>query len=225
MIVAAGAIGAVAMGSGLTAWAAWSVGSATAPASVRADALPPVGTPDAAIRAGAPRVQWTAVRSRSGQAVGGYVVTRHAGAVKTEACRVTTAVLTCSDPSAAAGSRVTYTVRAIAGTRWAGPPSPASDPVRVPGRPATSDLAAETPSPANTGPGSGSKPTGAETGGGRTGGGDAEVGDAPGGKVTEKAGETAAPVPGPATSAPVAVPTAPSPSVTGGEGGGSAALE
>src|SRR5688572_14675298 len=88
MILAAGTLGAVAVGSGITAWASWSVELTNGRGSLRAGALPTVSEPDAKVTGGAPRVSWTAVRFASGHPVGGYAVIRRAGGTPTEACRV-----------------------------------------------------------------------------------------------------------------------------------------
>lgn len=226
MIVAAGAISAVAMGSGLTAWASWSVGSTGGRASIKADNLPAVGKPavgrSAALKGGAPKVEWEAVRFPSGHAVGGYVVTRHAGLVQAEVCRVTAVMLTCTDSAAKPGTSVTYTVRAIAGKRWSGPPSPISDPVTVPGKPTASDLAAGTPSSVNAGSGPSDEASGRNTGGSTAGEKTPAGNDAAGGGGS-KADATSEPAPVPATSSSAveSASVAPSPTVTAGQGAGS----
>jgi hypothetical protein len=136
-IVAAGAMGAIALGSGLSAWATWAVGTTNGSATLRGDALPVVGKPEAVLTSdGVPKVSWGSVTFPSGAAVGGYAVVRHAGSARDEVCRVAATTLSCTDAAAEAGSAVSYTVRAVAGDRWAGEPSQVSEVLAVPGGPA-----------------------------------------------------------------------------------------
>jgi hypothetical protein len=213
-IVAVGAVAAIALGSGLTAWATWAVGTTHGSATLRGDALPAVGRPDAVLNSGGvPKISWVGVRFPSGAAVGGYAVVRHVGAAQDEVCRVAAATLTCTDTAAAPGSTVAYSVRAVAGDRWAGDPSPKSDPLTVAGGAGPAGLAVEEPVTEST-------ESSAEEG--KKDGSDGD-GDGADGAVEA----ATSPSPGPASSAPSAAvePAAssasPSPSVTdGGEGGG-----
>ncbi|WP_433792076.1 hypothetical protein [Actinoplanes sp. CA-252034] len=209
-IVAAGAVAAVALGSGLTAWAGWAVGTSNGAATLRGETLPSVGKPEAVLNgAGVPRVSWVGVEFPSGAAVGGYAVTRHVGAVRVEVCRVAAATSTCTDLTAEPGSSVTYTVRAVAGDRWAGAASPKSGSLTVPG----GATAAKRPTPAVTD---------SDMGAGKK-----VVSDGGGDGVDGAAATPTSPAPGPPSSAPSATAgpatssASPSPSVTaGGEGGG-----
>ncbi|GAA1588804.1 hypothetical protein [Actinoplanes couchii] len=77
-IVVAGAVGVVAVGSGLTASANWSVGTDSGVAITAGDRLPRVAEPKVVLTAdGAPKISWRAVRFSSGAPVGGYAVFRH----------------------------------------------------------------------------------------------------------------------------------------------------
>lgn len=213
-IVAAGAAAVIAVGSGLTAWANWSVETASGLATLQGDVLPRVGKPTAELVGGVPKVSWVGVRFPSGAAVGGYAVVRHVGNVQGEVCQVGSATLTCADGAAEAGSSVTYTVRAVAGDRWAGVASPASESVVVPGG-------------AVAGRSAGGDGEGAKEGFGDAGKKDGSGGDGEG--VGGAVQPTTSPGPGPTSSAPSApvesVPTGtpvkslptsllPSPSVT-----------
>jgi hypothetical protein len=211
-IVGAGVVGALALGSGLTAWATWAVGTTTGSAALQGETLPVVGKPEAVLTSGGvPKISWVGVRFPSGAAVGGYAVARRVGTAQDEVCRVAAATLTCTDTAAVPGSPVTYTVRAVAGDRWAGVASPKSDQLTVPG--------ATAPGPA--GPAAkGSVPKVEEKGRRVVPDGDGEGVD---GAVTP----TTNPEPGPTSSAPsaivVPVPGSASPSSSvadGGEGGG-----
>jgi hypothetical protein len=135
-IVAAGTAVVMALGSGITAWATWSVGTANGAATLQGETLPVVGKPDAVLNSGGvPKVSWRSVTFRSGAAVGGYAVVRHAGSARAEVCRVAATTLSCTDAAAEAGSAVSYTVRAVAGDRWAGEPSQVSAVLSVPDGP------------------------------------------------------------------------------------------
>jgi hypothetical protein len=135
LILAAGTLGAAAVGSGLTAWANWSVEMTNGRGALKSATLPTVDRPIAEENGSTPLVRWDAVRFASGHPVGGYLVIRHSKEAQAEACRVPVSTLSCSDNGAMPGTSVTYTVRAIAGTRWVGPASPASGSVRVTGKP------------------------------------------------------------------------------------------
>jgi hypothetical protein len=214
LIVAAGTLGAVAVGSGITAWANWSVELTNGRGSLKAAALPAMDRPEATENGSAPRVAWSAVKFVSGHPVGGYVVIRQSDNAQAEACRVPASTLTCFDVGAKPG-RVTYTVRAIAGTRWAGPASPASAQVQVTGKPGANNLAKE----------SSSGTTGSEEKSPGAGTEQKPKGD------TDEAEESATPVktpaPGPSSSGPAqgtgpeATEGVPAPTVTtGAESGG-----
>ncbi|GAA0416494.1 hypothetical protein Aca07nite_08850 [Actinoplanes capillaceus] len=149
-IVAAVAVGAIAVGSGLSAWATWTVGTASGQATVQGDSLPGVNKPVAELAGGVVRVSWEAVEFGSGQAVGGYVVFRHDGGDRLAVCRGPATKLTCTDDNAEVGRAVTYTVAAIAGDHWTGPASPISDLVIRPGGPGAASLAAGSPTSAAT---------------------------------------------------------------------------
>ncbi|MEU4618912.1 hypothetical protein AB0G04_02875 [Actinoplanes sp. NPDC023801] len=201
LIVAAGTLGAVAVGSGITAWADWSVEMTNGRGSLRAAALPTVAQPraevNAKMKAAGPRVDWTAVKLASGHSVGGYLVVRHTGDTRAEACRVPASKLTCVDSEATPGSSVTYTVQALAGTRWTGPASPASEPVRVPGKP--SGVTEKTSASGTAASASG---TAAEDGTGNAGAGSEQGADAETGSRKSTATPSVTPVPSPWSSAP-----------------------
>jgi hypothetical protein len=214
LIVAAGTLGAVAVGSGITAWANWSVELTNGRGSLKAAALPAMDRPEAGEDGSAPRVAWAAVEFASGHPVGGYVVIRHSENAQAEACRVPASTLACSDFGAKPG-KVTYTVRAIAGTRWAGPASPASAQVQVTGKPVANNLVKESSSVAT---GSEDKASGTST--------EQEAkGDAGGAERPATPSRTPAPGPsssGPATgTGPEATEVAPARTVTSGEESGS----
>ncbi|WP_433827217.1 hypothetical protein ACQP2E_34865 [Actinoplanes sp. CA-015351] len=132
-ILVAGVAGTLAAGAGLAAWADWNVGGSSGRATARAEQMPEVGKPGVEVPAkGVPRISWTAVTFESGRPVGGYVVTRRIDdKVDAVACTAPTGTLTCSDEQAPAEQKIVYLVNAVAGTRWTGPLSPHSKPVRV----------------------------------------------------------------------------------------------
>jgi hypothetical protein len=205
LIVAAGTLGTVALGGGLTAWASWSVDLTNGRGALKAAALPTMDEPEAEATSRIPRVEWAAMTFASGHPVGGYVVIRRTGDVRAEACRVPASTLSCADAEAKPGSTVTYTVQAVAGTRWTGPESPASDSVHVPGKPARTESVKEK-SPSTVG-----STSTADT---QTNGGGQDDDNVSG--PTEQAEATA-----PAPSVSPSASASPSPSVTdGGEGGG-----
>ncbi|MBW6433247.1 hypothetical protein KZ829_05750 [Actinoplanes hulinensis] len=150
LIVAAGALGAIAVGGGLSAWADWSVGTTSGQVVSTGDTLPGMKKPVVELAGGVPRVSWEAVEFGSGQAVGGFVVFRHDGGDRLAVCRGPATKLTCTDDKAEAGRAVTYTVAAIAGDHWTGPASPISDLVIRPGGPGAASLAAGSPTPSAT---------------------------------------------------------------------------
>ncbi|PWK50660.1 hypothetical protein BC793_103548 [Actinoplanes xinjiangensis] len=210
MTVVAGAAVVIVAGSGLAAWASWSVGAANGRAALQGETLPVVGKPEAVLTSGGvPKISWVGVRFPSGAAVGGYAVTRRVGTAQDEVCRVGAATLTCTDTAAVPGSPVTYTVRAVAGDRWAGVASPKSDELTIPG--------ATAPGPAGlVAKGSVAK---VEEKGRRV------VPDGDGERVDGAVTPTTNPEPGPTSSAPSATvaPASASPSSSaadGGEGGG-----
>lgn len=206
MIVAGTVVGAIAVGSGLSAWATWAVGTTEGQATLRGDTLPTVKKPDAALVDGVPEIGWEAVRLGSGQAVGGYVVFRHDGDDRLAVCRGPATKLTCIDDEAEVGRAVTYTVAAIAGDHWTGPASPISDLVIRPGGPGAASLAAGSPTPSAT----------SETGQA----GEDRTGRTEAGKTVEP---TASPSgPAPETSASPSAPTSPSPLTPGKAGAGGA---
>ncbi|SDT76730.1 hypothetical protein [Actinoplanes derwentensis] len=201
LIVTAGVLVAIAVGSGLSAWAGWSVGSTTGLATVTADTLPTVTKPKAVLRGDVPEVGWKAVEFPSGAALRGYVVFRHTGGTRAEVCRTSATVLNCTDAAVKAGSTVAYTVRATAGDRWTGAASPISRSVVVPQEP-TAGLAVKKPGAVET--------EGAE----ETGTADPSTGPD---DTRSDSKEESEPVASPsATPTPSAVPTsvAPSPTVT-----------
>ncbi|MEV0897701.1 hypothetical protein [Actinoplanes sp. NPDC049802] len=165
-IVVTGAVAAIAAGSGLSAWAAWTVSAASGQAVLSGGTLPGVKKPDAALVGEVPTVSWEAVKLGTGQAVGGYLVFRNDGNDRSEVCRVAATALTCADDAAEVGRAVTYTVHATAGNRWVGPPSPISDLViRPAGRLAPSPAAgAPKPPPSAGSPGTSGNSSGAQAG-------------------------------------------------------------
>ncbi|MBO3740365.1 hypothetical protein [Actinoplanes flavus] len=213
LIVASGALGAIAVGGGLSAWADWSVGTTSGQMIATGDTLPVATKPVAKLAGGVPRVSWEAVGFGSGQAVGGYVVFRHDGDDRLAVCRGPATKLTCIDDKAVVGRAVTYTVAATAGDHWTGPASPISDLVIRPAVPGAAGLAVGSPTPsASTGTGQVE-----ETGTGRTeSGGAVEPTASPSGTATEAtASPSAEPSPSGKAGSDGAKPHAPNP----GQGG------
>ncbi|GAA4592979.1 hypothetical protein BJY16_000814 [Actinoplanes octamycinicus] len=121
-LVAAVAAGAIAAGSGVTAWATWTVSAAPARATVRAERMPVVENLALTVTAGTFRFSWDEARFASGAAVGGYRVLATAGPAETAVCETSTAQLSCAySPSGRTGG--TFVVRALAGSGWVGPAS------------------------------------------------------------------------------------------------------
>lgn len=213
LIVAAGAAGVVAAGSGLSAWAAWAVGTASDTVVADGETLPRVPKPDAALTAGgAPRVEWKAVRFSSGTTVGGYTVIRHTTAgVPIEVCKVAATTLTCTDSGVPAGSTVAYTVTSVIGQRWMGVTSPVSESVVVPekttaGKTPVDDAAGKPASAGDRGtPGApetstpSSKPREEITGGGNGGPDEPDDGS---GAIVVSPSATPSPTVGPASASP-----------------------
>ncbi|BCJ42825.1 hypothetical protein GCM10010168_04350 [Actinoplanes ianthinogenes] len=79
-LVAAVTAGVVAAGSGLTAWAGWMLGAASARGAIEGGTLPVVPRPAVRQDRGHPVITWDPVRFRSGAPVGGYRVEETDGA-------------------------------------------------------------------------------------------------------------------------------------------------
>ncbi|GLW29672.1 hypothetical protein [Actinoplanes regularis] len=116
--------GAIAAGSGLTAWATWAVSATPVQGLTQTGQLP--GVENLAVRANGKKLtfSWNEARFASGAAVGGYRVVATAGAFLGTACEATGGSLTCVyTPSGRPEG--TFVVRALAGSKWIGPASAA----------------------------------------------------------------------------------------------------
>ncbi|GIE83777.1 hypothetical protein [Actinoplanes regularis] len=116
--------GAIAAGSGLTAWATWAVSATPVQGLAQTGQLP--GVENLAVRANGKKLtfSWNEARFASGAAVGGYRVVATAGAFLGTACEATGGSLTCVyTPSGRPEG--TFVVRALAGSKWIGPASAA----------------------------------------------------------------------------------------------------
>jgi hypothetical protein len=116
--------GAIAAGSGLTAWATWAVSATPVRGTVRAEWMPAVEKLTVRPEGGKLTFSWHEARFASGTAVGGYRVLATAGGFRGTVCETTAARLSCTYVPAGPGG-TTFVVRALAGSGWAGPPSDA----------------------------------------------------------------------------------------------------
>ncbi len=153
--------GAIAAGSGLTAWATWAVSTTPAQNFAHAEQLPAVE--NLAVRANGKKLtfSWAEAKFASGAAVGGYRVVATAGAFLGTACEATAGNLTCVyAPSGRPEG--TFVVRALAGSKWIGPASAAV--TYAPGNDnLVLDTAVGAAEPTSTAPAGGSTPKAKQT--------------------------------------------------------------
>jgi hypothetical protein len=136
---------ALAIGTGVAAYGDWDVGADEAQFTVHAASIPRMDAPTVELPDGqpeitadgivvsGPRIGWDRVTIAPGTPVQRYVVTRHLGPIAQVACDVPAARTRCVDETAPAGYLATYTVAAAYGSFWTGVPSPASEPLLLPG--------------------------------------------------------------------------------------------
>ncbi|PRY19255.1 hypothetical protein [Pseudosporangium ferrugineum] len=136
---------AVAIGTGVAAYANWDVKAEAATFTVRAASIPRMAAPDSRLPSGepdvgtdglvrhGPRITWRRIRIAEGVPVQRYVVVRHLGPITQVACDVPARRSSCVDAHPPAGYLVTYTVAARYGSHWSGMPSEPGPPVLMPG--------------------------------------------------------------------------------------------
>jgi hypothetical protein len=140
--------GAIAAGSGLTAWATWAVSATPVQRMVQAGRMPTVEKLTVRLDGGKLTFSWHRARFASGDAVGGYRVLATAGAFTGTVCETTASELSCTY-SPAEKNATTYVVRALAGSGWVGPASNAV--TYVPGKEIGSKKAGVAAAPPVTG--------------------------------------------------------------------------
>ncbi|WP_436526527.1 hypothetical protein [Actinoplanes sp. HUAS TT8] len=198
--------GAIAAGSGLTAWASWAVSATPVKGTVRAERMPPVEKFAVKATGGTLTFSWHAATFASGAPVGGYRVRKSSGDA---VCQALAGELSCTF-TPAAGTGGTFVVLALAGSGWVGP---ASAPVTyVPGKETGTGKLPAAAKPPVTGGGPGGSAPQATPGTTPTTPAATATGTAPGQDV-EKAAE-----PTPDSPAATTATTDPAPAPTGAAG-------
>ena len=122
----------LALGGGLSAWAAMVIVSDPAVATVHAPTIPAPDAPSVKLVGGLPQISWNGVRVTAEVPVDRYVVVRHDDGRTDVACAVGGAVRRCRDQGARPGATLTYSLHAAMGSGWRGPDSSPSDEIAIP---------------------------------------------------------------------------------------------
>lgn len=122
-LVAAAVGGTFAVGSGLTAWAAWSVSATPLRETVRAERMPGVDGLAVAYAGGALTFTWDEARFASGASVGGYQVAITGESTRAIVCETAAGTALSCGYSPKGKPSGTFVVRAVAGSAWLGPDS------------------------------------------------------------------------------------------------------